>query len=68
MAHTINMETCTSCGACEGECPNKAISHKGKIFKIDPKKCKDCVGSFDSPQCVEVCQSGSCLKLEQPAA
>jgi len=64
MAMTINMETCTACGACESECPNKAISHKGKIFKIDPKKCTECVGFFDSPQCVEVCQSGSISQLE----
>ena len=49
MAHKILTDVCTGCGACERECPNKAISHKGKVFKIDPKKCKDCVGSFDTP-------------------
>ena len=67
MAFQIIVDTCTACGACEGECPNKAISHKGKIFKIDPKKCKECVGDFDAPQCAEVCQSGSCVKLEEAA-
>ena len=48
--------------------PNKAISHKGKLFKIDPKKCKECEGSFDSPQCVDVCQAGCVVKLEEEAA
>ena len=47
--------------------PNKAISHKGKLFKIDPKKCKECEGSFDSPQCVDVCQAGCVVKLEEAA-
>jgi ferredoxin len=63
MAHQIATDTCTACGACEPECPNAAISHKGKVYKIDPKKCKDCVGSFDSPACVDVCQSGSISKV-----
>jgi ferredoxin len=63
MPHKIITETCNACGSCESECPNKAISHKGKIFKIDPTKCKDCVGSFDKPQCVDVCQSGSCVPI-----
>jgi len=67
VAHQIIADQCTACGACEGECPNKAISHKGKLFRIDPKKCKDCVGDFDSPQCVEVCQAGCITKLEAAA-
>jgi ferredoxin len=61
MPHMIVKETCNACGSCEDVCPNKAVSHKGKIYTINPNKCKDCVGSFDSPQCVEVCQSGSCV-------
>ena len=63
MAHKILVDVCSSCGACESECPNKAISHKGKIFKIDVTKCKDCKDAFDEPQCVEVCQSGSCIPI-----
>jgi ferredoxin len=63
MPHQVDMETCTSCGLCLKVCPNKAVSHKGKIFMIDPKKCKDCVDAFDSPQCVDVCQSGSCIPI-----
>jgi ferredoxin len=67
MAHQILVDACTGCGACESECPNKAISHKGKLFKIDPKKCKDCEGDFDTPQCAEICQTGACVPLEQAA-
>ena len=63
MPHQVDMETCTSCGLCLKVCPNKAISHKGKIFTIDVKKCKDCVDAFDAPQCVDVCQSGSCIPI-----
>ena len=62
MPHMIVTETCTSCGACEDVCPNEAISHKGKVFVIDQNKCKDCVGSYDEPQCADVCQMESCVK------
>ncbi len=48
MAHKITDE-CISCGACESECPEGAISEGDEIYKIDPKLCTDC-GS-----CVEVC-------------
>lgn len=61
MALMIDMSTCTSCGACEDECPNKAISHKGKAYSISAKKCTECEGQADSPQCAEVCPSGSCI-------
>ena len=67
MALKILTDVCTACGACEGECPYKAISHKGKVYKIDPKKCKECEGFFDSPQCAEVCQVGAPVKLEEAA-
>lgn len=63
MTHRIETETCTSCGSCEDVCPNKAITHKGKIFSINPNKCKDCEGDFDVPQCEDVCQSGSCVLI-----
>ena len=63
MAYKIITDTCTACGACEDECPNKAISHKGKIYVINEKKCKECEGDFDAPQCAEVCPSGSCVPM-----
>ena len=45
MAYKIT-DDCISCGACEGECPNKAISEGDTIYKIDPDKCTECVGDF----------------------
>lgn len=55
MAFKIIEAKCTGCGACEFECPNKAISEKGGFFAINPKKCTECAGFFDSPQCVAAC-------------
>jgi ferredoxin len=34
-------EECISCGACEPECPNEAISEGEEIYIIDPDKCTD---------------------------
>jgi len=48
-------EECISCGACEAECPNKAIKEGDTVYVIDPAKCTECVGSFDSSKCAEVC-------------
>lgn len=48
-------EQCINCDVCEPECPNGAI-YDGEIhYLIDPDKCTECVGHFDTPQCVEVC-------------
>ena len=54
MATVITSE-CINCGACEPECPNGAISQGEEIYEIDPALCTECVGHFDTPQCVEVC-------------
>ena len=54
MAYKITDE-CISCGACEPECPNEAISEGETIYMIDPAKCTECVGSHESSQCAEVC-------------
>ena len=48
-------ENCISCGTCEPECPSQAISPGDMIYVIDPAKCTECSGVFDSPKCVEVC-------------
>lgn len=55
MAYKIVGSQCTSCSACEPECPNTAISEKGGVFVIDPAKCTECIGHYDMPQCVAVC-------------
>ncbi len=60
MAYKITDE-CISCGACEPECPNNAISEGETIYLIDPDKCLECVGSADSPRCVEICPVDCCI-------
>ncbi len=59
MAYKITDE-CISCGACEPECPNQAISEGEIIYVIDPAKCTECVGSFESSRCAEICPVDSC--------
>ena len=54
MAYVI-AENCLSCSACETLCPNNAISENDDIYIIDPDKCTECVGAYDSPRCAEVC-------------
>lgn len=54
MAYKITDE-CISCGACESECKNEAISEGEDCYVIDADKCTECVGWFDTAQCAEVC-------------
>ncbi|MBI2836534.1 MAG: YfhL family 4Fe-4S dicluster ferredoxin [Chloroflexi bacterium] len=60
MAYVIT-DDCISCGACEPECPNVAISSGSAIYIIDPLKCTECVGSFASSRCAEVCPVEACI-------
>ena len=48
-------DECINCDVCEPECPNGAISQGDEIYIIDPNLCTECVGHFDTPQCIEVC-------------
>ncbi len=48
-------DECINCDVCEPECPNAAISHGSEIYVIDPRRCTECVGHFDTPQCVAIC-------------
>ncbi|MFV0370780.1 MAG: YfhL family 4Fe-4S dicluster ferredoxin [Azonexus sp.] len=48
-------DECINCDVCEPECPNEAISQGPETYVIDPKKCTECVGHYDEPQCVQVC-------------
>lgn len=41
MAHTIDKDVCTACGACIDECPVEAIS-EGSVYSIDSEECTDC--------------------------
>jgi ferredoxin len=48
-------DECINCDVCEPECPNEAISQGEEIYEIDPNLCTQCVGHYDTPQCIEVC-------------
>jgi len=51
----IITEECINCDVCEPECPNEAIFQGVEIYEINPDLCTECIGHFDTPQCVEVC-------------
>jgi ferredoxin len=51
----IITDECINCDVCEPECPNDAIYMGEEIYEIHPNLCTECVGHFDTPQCVEVC-------------
>ena len=48
-------DECINCDVCEPECPNEAISPGEEIYEIDYRLCTECVGHYDTQQCVEVC-------------
>ena len=54
MALLIN-ELCVNCDVCAPACPNEAIRQGETIYEIDPRRCTECVGHHDEPQCVVVC-------------
>ncbi len=51
----IITDECINCDVCEPECPNEAITPGDEIYEIEASKCTECVGHYDTPQCVEVC-------------
>ena len=56
-------DQCINCDVCEPECPNGAISPGPEIYVIDPKRCTECVGHIEAPQCREVCPV-DCIPLD----
>jgi ferredoxin len=62
MANKIT-EDCTSCGACEAECPSSAIAEGDDHMMIDAAKCDECA-STGEPTCMSVCPSDCIVKLE----
>jgi ferredoxin len=69
-------DDCISCNACEVECPNNAIYNAGDPWilageshdplneehtYIAPDKCTECVGFYDSPQCIPACPSDAII-------
>jgi ferredoxin len=60
MAYYITQD-CINCGACEPECPNTAISEGDPVYVIDPDRCTQCIGHYESSRCAEVCPVDACL-------
>jgi len=60
MAYKITDE-CIACGACLPGCKNEAISEGETIYIIDPNKCTECRGWFESSKCAEVCPVDCCV-------
>ena len=58
---TMITDDCISCGACEDECPNDAISLGDGVFVIDADLCSECVGLYDSQKCAEACPIECCV-------
>lgn len=58
------IDECINCDVCEPECPNAAITQGEEIYEIDPNLCTECVGHFDTPQCMEVCPV-DCILIDQ---
>ena len=56
-------DLCINCDVCEPECPNQAISMGPEYYVIDFKRCTECVGHFEQPQCREVCPV-DCIPLD----
>ncbi len=62
MALLIN-DLCVNCDVCAPVCPNNAISQGETIYEIDPRRCTECVGHHEQPQCVAVCPV-ECIELD----
>ena len=60
MAYKIT-EECIMCGNCEEECPNEAISEGEDFYIVDPDKCTECVGSYESSRCSVACTVDACV-------
>ncbi|RBP02886.1 4Fe-4S dicluster protein [Roseiarcus fermentans] len=68
MAYRIVADLCTSCGACELDCPNEAISMDRFTYVIDPAKCTECKGFFDTSHCASVCPVEGCCVPDEAAS
>ena len=48
-------DECINCDVCEPECPNDAIYEGKEYYQILAERCTECVGHFETQQCVVVC-------------
>jgi len=62
MALLINA-LCINCDVCAPACPNEAIRMGAEIYEIDPRRCTECRGHHDEPQCMVVCPV-ECILLD----
>ncbi|MBI2866339.1 MAG: hypothetical protein HYX99_03145 [Chloroflexi bacterium] len=64
----MSAEACKACGLCRWQ-DNvdvstgmlEDLSTRGRYY-IDPDKCTECVGSYGSPRCLEVCPEEAIVK------
>jgi NAD-dependent dihydropyrimidine dehydrogenase PreA subunit len=56
---TVRYEDCTGCGDCIPVCPNNAIFLQNEVAVIDQTECGECC------TCVETCQEGAIMSVEQ---
>jgi len=59
----IITDVCINCDVCEPVCPNEAIYEGPEYYQINPALCTECVGHFDTSQCVEICPV-DCIPLD----
>ncbi len=54
-------DACINCGVCEPECPNQAIEMGEETYVIRARRCTECVGEHDTPQCQTLCPISDCI-------
>ena len=54
MAYKITDE-CINCGGCVEICENRAIYETDEKSEIDPERCTECVGVFETQMCADIC-------------
>ncbi len=59
MSYMITAE-CINCGACEMDCPVRAIAPSNNQYVIDENLCIDCEGYFPVARCKLVCPVNAC--------
>lgn len=58
----IITDECINCDVCEPECPNDAIIQGADIYEIKADLCTECVGHYETSQCIEVCPVDCIIK------
>lgn len=48
-------DQCINCDMCLPECPNQAIIEGENFYEINPERCTECVGFYETQTCVDVC-------------